>query len=132
MVETNSNREDYFPAIEKKYGQKMSYWFQQMAEIADKKYPEQIAFLKENHNFSQAHANAVVMYSKGSKSSRRFDTVNDYFAQFDEVKVKTAKKIFKAITNKYPELELTIAWNQPMLKIESTKENYSSSRGLES
>lgn len=28
------------------------------------------------------------------------------------------KKIFKAITTKYPELELVIAWNQPMVKLD--------------
>jgi hypothetical protein len=53
---TNPDRASYFPAIEKKYGQPMSYWFDQMDEIADRKYPEQIAFLRENHGFSQAHA----------------------------------------------------------------------------
>jgi hypothetical protein len=100
MIEKNPNRESYFPAIEKKYGQPMSYWFDQMDEIADQKYPEQIAHLKESHGFSQAHANALVMYSRGSKTSRRFNTVNDYFAQFDGVRVKTAKEIFKAIWNK--------------------------------
>ncbi len=40
MVEKNSNRDSYFPAIEKKYGQPMSYWFAQMAEMVDTKYPE--------------------------------------------------------------------------------------------
>jgi uncharacterized protein YdhG (YjbR/CyaY superfamily) len=116
MAEKNPNRESYFPAIEKKYGQPMSYWFDQMAEIMDQKYADQISYLKENHSFSQTHANALVMYARGSKTSRRFNTVNDYFVQFDRVKVKTAKAIFKAITSKYPDLELVIAWNQPMLK----------------
>jgi uncharacterized protein YdhG (YjbR/CyaY superfamily) len=118
MAEKDSTRAAYFPIMEKKYGQPMSYWFDQMADIADQKYPEQIAYLKENHGFSQAHANALVMFSRGSKSARRFNTVDEYFAQFDEVKVKTAKKIFKAILSKYPDLELVIAWNQPMLKID--------------
>lgn len=118
MTEKDSNREAHFPTIEKKYGQKMSYWFDQMATIADKKYPEQIAYLKENHGFSQTHANALVMYSRGSKTSRRFNTADDYFAQFDEVRAKTARAIFKAIMTKYPDLELVIAWNQPMLKID--------------
>jgi uncharacterized protein YdhG (YjbR/CyaY superfamily) len=118
VTEKNSNREAYFPAIEKKYGRTMSYWFDQMAEIADKKYPQQIAYLKENHGFSQVHANALVMYSRGSKTSRRFNRVDDYFAQFSEVKVKTAKEIFNAIMSKYPDMELIIAWNQPMLKID--------------
>lgn len=96
----------------------MSYWFERMSVLAGKKYLEQIAYLKENHGFSQAHANALVMYSRGSKSAKRFATVDDYLAQFDAVKEKTVRRIFKAITSEYPKLELVIAWNQPMLKID--------------
>ena len=63
------SREAHFPAIEKKYGEKMAYWFKVMAKLEGKKYPEQIAHLRENYGFSQAHANALVMYSRGSESS---------------------------------------------------------------
>ena len=45
-------REAYFPAIEKRYGEKMSYWFKVMKEIKDEKYPQQIAYLRENFGFS--------------------------------------------------------------------------------
>ena len=113
---TNPDRSSYFPAIEKKYGQPMSFWFERMQEIADQKYADQIAYLRENHGFSQAHANAVVLYCRGSKSARRYDTVDQYLAQFDEVKQKTVRSIFAAIQSKFPNLELVIAWNQPMLK----------------
>ena len=112
----NPDRESYFPKIEKRYGQPMKYWFQIMKDLEDLKYPEQVAFLKEEHGFSQAHANALVMYSRGSKSSKRFETLNDYLKEHDAVKKKTIKAIFKAIQNKYPKTELVIAWNQPMLK----------------
>ena len=95
----------------------MSFWFERMQEIADRKYAEQIAYLRENHGFSQAHANALVLYSRGSKSARRYDTVEQYLAQFDEVKQKTVRSIFAAIQSKFPKLELVIAWNQPMLKL---------------
>ena len=37
------SREAHFPAIEKKYGEKMAYWFKVMAKLEGKKYPEQIA-----------------------------------------------------------------------------------------
>ena len=114
----NPDRASYFPAIEKKYGQPMTYWFGQMDEIADRKYPEQIAFLRENHGFSQAHANALVMYSRGSKSAHRVGTVDEYLAPFDETKRKTTLAILKAITSKYPKMERVIAWNQPMLKLD--------------
>lgn len=114
---TNPDRSSYFPAIEKKYGQPMSYWFSQLEERSDWKYPEQIAFLREEHGFSQAHANALVMYCRGSKSSRRFETFDDYLKTLDPTKRKTVKAIFAALTAKYPKMERVIAWNQPMVKL---------------
>jgi uncharacterized protein len=118
MAERNADRDSYFPAIEKKHGQPMSYWFDQMSEISELKYPEQIAYLRENHGFSQAHANALVLYCRGSKSAKRFSTIDEYLEPFDEIKRETVHKIFKAITDSYPDMELVIAWNQPMLKCE--------------
>ena len=120
MPVADGAREKHFPAIEKKYGEKMSYWFKVMKELDGKKYPEQIAHLRENYGFSQAHANALVMYSRGSESSKRFDTPTQYYKSIDPKQAKTIKAIFKAIQSKYPKLELVIAWNQPMLKIDKT------------
>ena len=114
----SGEREDYFPLIEKKYGEKMSYWFKVMKEVEGEKYPVQIAHLKENYGFSQAHANALVMYSRGSTSSKRFKTPAEFFKTVSPQQAKTMKAIFKAITSKYPQLELVVAWNQPMLKFE--------------
>jgi uncharacterized protein YdhG (YjbR/CyaY superfamily) len=111
-----SKRENYFPAIEKKYGEPMSYWFAAMKKVSDKKYPEQMAFLQENYGFTRAHANAVVMFSRGSMSSRRYESPKDYFAKLDKEKAKTMRKIFNVLQKKYPKLELVISWNQPMLK----------------
>ena len=116
MATKDPSREAHFPAIEKKYGEKMSYWFKVMKEVADQKYPEQIAHLRENYGFSQAHANALVMYSRGSTSARRFDTPAQYFKSIDPTQAKTIKAMIKAITEKHPDLELVIAWNQPMLR----------------
>ena len=116
MATKDPSREAHFPAIEKKYGEKMAYWFKVMKEVADQKYPEQIAYLRENYGFSQAHANALVMYSRGSTSARRFDTPAQYFKSIDQAQAKTIKKMIKAITEKHPDLELVIAWNQPMLR----------------
>lgn len=117
MPVDKSDRESHFPAIEKKYGEKMSYWFKVMKELSGQKYPEQVAYLRENYGFSQAHANALVMYSRGSTSSRRFETPKEYFATLTAVQAKTVKAIFKSIQSKNPDLELVIAWNQPMLKL---------------
>ena len=111
-------REAHFPAIEKRYGEKMAYWFRIMAKLESRKYPEQIAHLKENYGFSQAHANALVMYSRGSTTSRRFEKPSDYYKTLNPQQRKTIKAIFKAVTSKYPELELVIAWNKPMLRID--------------
>ena len=47
----DSSREAHFPAIEKRYGEKMAYWFKVMAKLEGKKYPEQVAHLKENYGF---------------------------------------------------------------------------------
>jgi uncharacterized protein YdhG (YjbR/CyaY superfamily) len=112
------SREAHFPLIEKKYGQKMSYWFSVMKDLADDKYPAQIAYLRENHGFSQAHANALVMYSRGSVSAKRFDTPAQYYTTITADQAKTMRSIFKMIATKYPKSELVIAWNQPMVKID--------------
>jgi uncharacterized protein YdhG (YjbR/CyaY superfamily) len=112
------SREAQFPAIEKKYGEKMAYWFKVMAQLEGKKYPEQIAHLRENYGFSQAHANALVMYSRGSESSKRFATPTEIYKSVTPQQAKTMKAIFKAITTKYPQVELVIAWNQPMVKVD--------------
>lgn len=116
MAERSKERDAHFPAIEKKHGQPMTYWFDVMSDIADRKYPEQIAFLKENHGFSQTHANALVMYSRGSTTSKRFNTLDEYLREHDATKRRTVKAIFAAIKTAYPDLELVIAWNKPMLK----------------
>ncbi len=117
MAQTNTDRTSYFPAIEKKYGLPMSYWFEQMKEIKDLKYPEQIAYLRENHGFSQSHANALVLYSRGSTSAKRVDSLDQYLAPFDEPKQAKVREILGVLTKKYPKLEIVIAWNQPMLKM---------------
>jgi uncharacterized protein YdhG (YjbR/CyaY superfamily) len=117
-VSKDSSRESHFPAIEKKHGEPMKFWFAVMAKIADEKYPKQIAHLRENYGFSQAHANALVMYSRGSVSAKRFETPAQYYKSIDATQAKTARAIFKAITSKYPEAELVIAWNQPMMHID--------------
>ena len=82
----------------------------------NKHSPEQIAHLRENYGFSQAHANALVMFSRGSTTTRKFETPSDYFKSIDPVQAKTLRKVFRILKVKYPELELVTAWNQPMLR----------------
>ncbi len=116
MPAKDSSREAQFPSIEKKYGEPMKYWFKVMALMKDKKYPEQIAHLRENYGFSQAHANALVMFSRGSTTTRKFETHSEFFKSIDPVQAKTLRKTFRILTSKFPELEAVIAWNQPMLR----------------
>lgn len=111
-----SDRSRHFPSIEKRYGEPMKYWFEQMKKVEGKKYPEQISFLRENFGFSQAHANALVMYSRGSKSSSRYSTLQEFLDELDPVKRRTVKAILATIKKKYPKTEQVIAWNKPMVK----------------
>lgn len=93
----------------------MSFWFDQMSHIADRKYQDQIAYLREKHGFTQAHANALVLYSRGSTTSRRYKNFDEYLATLNATQSATMTRIFSVITKKYPSMELVIAWNQPML-----------------
>lgn len=117
MSAASGDRSKFFPAIEKKHGKPIAHWFKVLKDLGDAKYPEQIALLRERYEFSQAHANAVVMYHRGSKSSKRHDDPTAYFKTLQPEHAKLAKSIFSAIQAKFSQLELVIAWNQPMLKL---------------
>lgn len=116
MADASGDRTKYFPAIERKHGGPISVWLDRLEDLGDAKYPEQVAYLRENHGFSQAHANALVMYARGSTSSKRFATPDDYFATLDPTARATAKAVFASIGERHPELDLVVAWNHPMLR----------------
>ena len=116
MASNDGDRSKFFPAIEKKHGGPISLWIDRVRELGEAKYPEQIAYLRENHGFSQAHANALVMYVRGSTSSKKFNSPAEYFKTLDPSVAKKIKEIFASITKTYTDLELVMAWNQPMLK----------------
>jgi len=90
----DKSRESHFPAIEKKYGKPMAHWHRVMATLEGKKYADQIAVLRGEHGFSQAHANALVMYSRGSTSARRVDTPDAYFDALPSEQAATMRSIF--------------------------------------
>lgn len=115
-AESGGDRDRFWPAIEKRYGKPMSYWHKEMKKVAGQRYPEQMGFLQERHGFSRAHANALVQYSRGSTSSRKFATVEEYLAAQDAVKAKTVRAILRTITSEFADAEVVIAWNQPMVK----------------
>ena len=56
------------------------------------------------------------MYSRGSESAKRFDSPSGYFKTITAEQAKTMKTVFKVITTKYPQAELVVAWNKPMIK----------------
>jgi uncharacterized protein YdhG (YjbR/CyaY superfamily) len=107
-----------FPAIEKRYGKPMSHWHREMKKVAGRRYPDQMAFLQEQHGFSRAHANALVQFSRGSTSAQRYATVDDYLAEHDATKQATVRAVLASIVEAFPKAEVVIAWNQPMVKLE--------------
>jgi uncharacterized protein YdhG (YjbR/CyaY superfamily) len=58
------------------------------------------------------------MYVRGSTTSKQFNKPADYFKTIDPAVAKKIKEIFASITTTYSDLELVMAWNKPMLKIE--------------
>lgn len=115
--DATGDRSRHFPAIEKKHGEPIKVWIERLNDLGDAKYPEQIAYLRENHGFSQAHANALVMYVRGSASSKRFVTPEAYFKSLDPATAGTAREIFEVLGKSFPRTELVVAWNQPMLRL---------------
>lgn len=117
MPSASGDRSAQFPAIEKKYGKPISFWMKELAELGKgAKYADQISLLRERHGFSQAHANTVVMSARGSTTTKRFADPEAFFKSLGGDRETTARAIIAAITDKYPDLELVIAWNQPMLR----------------
>lgn len=120
MADSAGDRSKFFPAIEKKHGGPISRWFEELSSLGKATYADQMAYLQENHGFSRSHANAVVMHHRGSTTSRRFASTDAYFASIGPVKARTATHIFDVIMTAFPKLELVMAWNQPMVKLDDT------------
>lgn len=59
MSEKATGPASYFPSIEKKYGQPISYWMAQLDGVRDAKHMEQVAYLKDQ-GMGHGHANAIV------------------------------------------------------------------------
>jgi hypothetical protein len=60
MTEKVTGPASYFPSIEKKYGQPIDHWMQQLDAVRDAKHMDQVAFLKDTHGLGHGHANAIV------------------------------------------------------------------------
>jgi len=117
MTKDSGDRSSYFPAIEKKYGQPIQFWLDALAELGAAKYPQQIALLREDHGFSQTHANAVVMFVRGSTTSKRFTSPDVYLATLPEPHQATTKAILSATLKLNAKFEVVMAWNKPMVRL---------------
>lgn len=60
MSEKVTGPASYFPFIEKKYGQPISFWMGQLNQVKDLKHMDQVTWLKSEHGMGHGHANAVV------------------------------------------------------------------------
>lgn len=60
MTEKVTGPASYFPSIEKKYGQPIEHWMEQLKQVHDAKHMDQVAFLKEKFELGHGHANALV------------------------------------------------------------------------
>lgn len=116
MTTERAQRDSYFPAIEKRTGKSMVHWHKVMKGIKDMTYADQMSCLIDQHGFSRVHANALVLWTRGSTSSRRVGTPEEYLAALPEPHQSTAREIFRVIMSKHRDLELVVAWNQPMLR----------------
>lgn len=119
VADSSGERSKFFPAIEKKHGKPIDHWITKVRRLGDAKYAEQLALLQEEFGFSKVHANAVVMFVRGSTTSKRYSNPDEYFSSIDPAAAVTAREIFATITKTNPDLELVIAWNQPILKAPS-------------
>jgi len=60
MTEPVKGPASYFPSIEKKYGQPIEHWMQQLQAVRGEKHMDQVAYLKTEHGMGHGHANAIV------------------------------------------------------------------------
>lgn len=117
MATNGGERSQHFPAIEKKHGKPATHWIAQVKKMGAATYNEQMALLQGTHGFSRAHANAVVMHVRGSTTSKRFDSPAHYFSTLEPAARESVESVFDTIMKKHRDLELVMAWNQPMLRI---------------
>lgn len=68
MTEQVKGPASYFPSIEKKYGQPIEYWMQQLEAVRTEKHMDQVAYLKNVHALGHGHANALVAYYRAKNN----------------------------------------------------------------
>jgi uncharacterized protein YdhG (YjbR/CyaY superfamily) len=123
-------RSAQFPTIERRYGKPVAHWLTALKGLPDARYATHMAYLQERHGFSRAHANTLVMYARGSTTTRPHATHEAYFAAQDARVARTMRAVFRAAQAvrpargtagvAAPRLEPVVAWKHPMLRIEGT------------
>ena len=59
----------YFPSIEKKYGQPISYWLDLISSSQLTKHKELVDWLKAGHGIGHGHATALVGYALAQRAA---------------------------------------------------------------
>ncbi|MGC8509808.1 MAG: DUF4287 domain-containing protein [Acidimicrobiales bacterium] len=116
MATSSRDRTAQFPLIERRYGQPVSFWLERLSELEDTRYATLTAYLQEEHGFSRAHANTVVMYARGSETTQRYADIDAYLATLTPTQAATARAILTTVRHRFPNLEAVVAWNKPMLR----------------
>jgi uncharacterized protein len=116
MAGNSGDRSAYFEAIEAKHGEPVDVWLDRLKASGETTYPAQMALLRDRYKFSRTHANAVVMWFRGSTTSQRFDQPESYFLSIEPEKALLMKRIFDLVLAMRSDAELVIAWNQPMVR----------------
>ena len=116
-MSSTGDRAQYFPAIEKRYGHPIEHWWGLLEQLDSERYPDQMALLQDVYGFSRTHANAAVMAYRGSPSSKRFSSPAEYFESLGPEHRAQAREILDGLQQRFPQLELVISWNQPILRV---------------
>ena len=119
----DGDRTHHWPAIEARYGRPVSHWLGLLAQHSSTRYRDQVALLRADYGFSQAHANAVVMFARGSTTSKRYTSLDDYLAEAEPTGAATVRSILDGLVARHAQTSITIAWNQPFLTLGATPEH---------
>ena len=113
---SQGERARFFPAIEARYGHEIEHWWDVLGHSGLTRYPDQMSLLQDEHGFSRTHANATVMAYRGSSSSSRFASPEDYFASLEATHQQLARDIIDTVLDVDSSLTLVMAWNQPIVR----------------
>lgn len=112
------DRTRHWPAIERRTGLPASHWLDLVRErIAEQgaAYDPLVTWLREEHGMTREHASALVLFARGSTTSRRVADLDGYLDGKDATGAATARAILDGLVARHPGTAITIAWNQPCL-----------------